>query len=137
MIDLIQLTFRMVFRGFVVSSIILIMNPTSYWGIPLGLIIGMCSEAKSLVGNNNKVVPIEKTPGDRLMALRVLTKHFMHTSKLDHLSDEQVRIVLDAMEDHIKQKQGIDLVSLDKKIDALLESETKESLLKFINKENT
>lgn len=50
MIDLIQITSRMFYRSFVVAMAVLIWNPTAYWGVPLGLLVGFGSEARKLSG---------------------------------------------------------------------------------------
>ena len=48
MINSIQILARVFYRAFVIAMIILMWNPKYIWGVPLGVIIGMCSEAKSL-----------------------------------------------------------------------------------------
>ena len=49
MMELIQKVARMFFRAFVVAAIILIWNPNAVWGLPLGIIIGICSEAEAFI----------------------------------------------------------------------------------------
>lgn len=48
MIELIQRVARMFFRAFVVGAIIMMWNPKAIWGLPFGIIIGLCSEAEAL-----------------------------------------------------------------------------------------
>ncbi len=47
--ELIQKVARMFFRAFVVAIIILMWNPSAVWGLPLGIIIGVCSEAEAFI----------------------------------------------------------------------------------------
>lgn len=39
---------RMFFRAFTIAMLILIMDKSAIWGVPLGLIIGICSEAENI-----------------------------------------------------------------------------------------
>jgi hypothetical protein len=45
----IGVTARMVFRAFVVSMLLFAWNKDAIWAFPLGLIIGLCSEADGII----------------------------------------------------------------------------------------
>lgn len=49
----IQAISRMFFRAIIISMSIMIYNPKAIWAIPLGILIGLCSEAKYLTGKSN------------------------------------------------------------------------------------
>ena len=46
--QLIQRVARMFFRAFLVGAIIMMWNPKAVWGLPLGILVGLCSEAEAL-----------------------------------------------------------------------------------------
>ena len=47
MTKLIQRVARMFFRAFVIGSLIMMWDPKAIWGLPLGVLVGICSEAES------------------------------------------------------------------------------------------
>lgn len=49
----VQVLSRMFFRAFVVAMLIINSNPKFIWGLPVGIIVGMLSEAKYMTKENN------------------------------------------------------------------------------------
>ncbi len=49
----IQAIARMFFRGLVVVMLILNWNHDAVWAFPLGLLVGICTEAKHLTNNHH------------------------------------------------------------------------------------
>ena len=48
----IQALTRMFFRGFVVAMVIINSNPKAIWALPVGILVGMLSEAEYMTKKN-------------------------------------------------------------------------------------
>ncbi|MEK6829054.1 MAG: hypothetical protein AABY15_02925 [Nanoarchaeota archaeon] len=54
-IELIQRTARMAFIAIVIGLLIMLYDPGAVWALPLGAIIGLCSEAKALTSKKKQL----------------------------------------------------------------------------------
>ena len=50
----VQTITRMAFRAFVITMIFIIWNPNAFYGIPIGILVGLLSEAKLLSGESRR-----------------------------------------------------------------------------------
>lgn len=46
--DVLQILGRILYRSFVVAMLCLIYSPTAYYGLPLGILLGIFSESKNI-----------------------------------------------------------------------------------------